>query len=270
MGILSAEWKKFITFREVYAALVLSIVMALWGILPLQGDFWTNVYNFNAGVVPVLILFLQAAGLSRLFCWERSGRTDPLLRVGRFGLRDTFGAKLALGLGYGAAASLFPILLGFCLHALRCGGIPASSGAGAVSRIPLWETAGPLALWGWQLLFSLLGGLCAAGLVLLCSALARRPASAMLGAGLCLALPAALRIGVVALFSRFPLPQALIAILEGLYRLSGYTWPSILSYDAQLLGENGALLWQPILYCLCLLAAELALTWAAWTRRART
>ena len=32
MGILSAEWKKFITYREVYAALALSIVMALWGL----------------------------------------------------------------------------------------------------------------------------------------------------------------------------------------------------------------------------------------------
>lgn len=272
MYALSAEWKKFITFRELYAALILAVFLTLWGTIPYARNpngFWVSVYNFNVNIASVLILLLQVAGLSRLFCCERAGRTDPLIRAGRFGLRDTFGAKLALGLSYGAASSLFPGLLAFCLNLLLGGGIPDSACIGTnISRIPLWETAGPLALWGWEMLFSLLGGLCAAGLVLLCSALTRRPAAAMAGATLCLALPAGLQVGLTALFSRFPLPRGLAAIAEGLYRLSGYAWSGILSYDAQLLGADGAPLWRPILYCLCLLGAELALTWAAWNRRA--
>ena len=273
MYALRAEWKKFITFRELYAALILTVFLTLWGTIPYARNpngFWVSVYNFNVNIASILILFLQVAGLSRLFCCERAGRTDPLIRAGRFGLRDTFAPKLALGMGYGAVSSLFPGLLAFCLNTLLCGGVPAPFGAGnPVSRIPLWETAGPLALWGWEMLFSLLGGRCTAGLVLLCSALARRPASAMAGAVLCLALPAGLQVGLVALFSRFPLYGGLAAIAEGLYRLSGYAWSGILSYDAQLLGADGAPLWRPILYCLCLLGAELALTWAVWSRRAR-
>ena len=273
MCVLSAEWKKFITFRELYAALILAVCLTLWGTIPYARDpsgFWINVYNFNVNIASILILFLQVAGLSRLFCCERAGRTDALIRVGQLGLRGTFAPKLALGLGYGAASSLFPGLLAFCLNALLCGGVPAPFGAGnSVSRIPLWETTGPLALWGWEMLFSLLGGLCAAGLVLLCSALAHRPAAAMAGAALCLALPAAFQVGLVSLFSRFLLPEGLAVIAEGLYRLSSCAWSGILSYDAQLLGGDGAPLWRPILYCLCLLGAELALTWAVWSRRAR-
>lgn len=273
MYALRAEWKKFVTFRELYVALALTVVMTLWGSLSYARNptgFWANLYNFNINVAAPLILFLQVAGLSRLFCCERAGRTAPLLQAGRFGLRDTLAAKLTLGLGYGAASSLLPGLLALCASVLLGGGIPAPAVSDlAISRIPLWETAGPLVLWGWEILFSLLGGLCAAGLVLLCSALARRPAAAMMGAALCLALPTALRVGLVALFSRFPLPRGLDAILEGLYQLSGYAWSSILSYDAQLLGEDGTSLWRPVVYCLCLLGTELILTWAAWNRRAR-
>ena len=165
--------EKIITFRELYAALILAVFLTLWGTIPYARNpngFWVSVYNFNVNIASVLILLLQVAGLSRLFCCERAGRTDPLIRAGRFGLRDTFGAKLALGLSYGAASSLFPGLLAFCLNLLLGGGIPDSACIGTnISRIPLWETAGPLALWGWEMLFSLLGGLYAAGLVLLCS-----------------------------------------------------------------------------------------------------
>lgn len=274
MYALRAEWNKLLTFRELYAALSLTVVMTLWGSVSYarnSSGLWISLYNFNSSVAPMLILLLQVAGLSRLFCCERAGRTEPLLRAGRFGLRDTWAAKLLLGLGYGAVTSLLPGLLALCVSILPQGSIPAPFPSDlAVSRIPLWETAGPLALWGWEMLFSLLGGLCAAGLVLLCSALARRPAAAMAGSALCLALPAALRVGLVALFSRFPLPHGLAALLEGLYRLSGRAWSGILTYDVQLLGENGAPLWRPIVYCLCLLGVELALTWAAWNRRART
>lgn len=269
MELLRAEWRKWITFREIYAALGLAVVLALWWGLPTSSApeyFWVGLYNFNFNVASILILFLQVAGLSRMFCGERAGRTATLLRISRFGLRRTFGGKVALGLGYAAVTSLLPGGLAFCLGALGHGGVPVSlDGIGAISRIPLWEGRSALALWGWEMLFSLLGGLCAAGLVLLVSALAHRPVSAMLGAALCLALPAVLRVGAVLLLSRFPAPNGLVALLDGLYRLGGWSWSGILTYE--LLETDGGTLWVSILYCLCLLAAELTLTWLAWKRR---
>ena len=271
MDTLRAEWKKCVLFREVYAALVLAAVITLWQGLPAAGrpeDFWINLYNFNFNVAPVLILFLQTAGLSRLFCGERAGRTAPLLRTSRLGLNRAFWNKLTLGLGYAAVTSLLPGLLVFCLGVLGCGGVPAApEGIGGISRIPGWEGMGELTQWGWEMLFSLLGGLCGAGLVLLVSALARRPASAMMGATFCLAFPAALRVGTVLFLSRFPVSDGLVILLDVLYRLCGWSWSGILTYE--LLEKGGGSLWVPILYCLCLLAAELALAWLAWKRRDR-
>ena len=272
MDTLRAEWKKCVLFREVYAALGLAAAITLWQGLPAAGrpeDFWINLYNFNFNVAPVLILFLQTAGLSRLFCGERAERTAPLLRTSQLGLNRAFWNKLTLGLGYAAVTSLLPGLLVFCLGVLGCGGVPAApEGIGGISRIPGWEGMGALALWGWEMLFSLLGGLCAAGLVLLVSALARRPASAMAGSALCLALPAALRAGALLVLSRLsPVPAGLAEVLSALYQLCGWSWSSILSYE--LLEAGGGSLWVPALYCLCLLAAELALVWLAWRRRDR-
>ena len=271
MGALWAEWKKFVTARELYAALALAAAITLWQGLSAGGrpeHFWQNLYNFNFSVAPVLILFLQAAGLSRLFCGERAERTAPLIRASRLGPGRTFRGKLALGLGYAAAASLLPGALVFCLGTLGCGGVPVPpGGTGGIARVPHWEGRGALALWGWEMLFSLLGGLCAAGLVLLVSALARRPASAMMGATFCLAFPAALRVGTVLFLSRFPVSDGLVILLDVLYRLCGWSWSGILTYE--LLGKGGGSLWVPILYCLCLLAAELALAWLAWKRRDR-
>lgn len=267
MELLRAEWRKWITFREVYAALGLAAVLTLWWGLPASSApeyFWVDLYNFNFNVASILILFLQVAGLFRLFCGERAGRTASLLRVSRFGLRRTFGGKVALGFGYAVVTSLLPGLLAFCLGALGCGGVPAG-GEDPVSRIPAWESMGTLALWGWEMLFSLLGGLCAAGLVLLVSALVRRPVAAMTGAALCLALPAALRVGTVLFLSQFPVSSGLVVLLDGVYRLCGWSWSGILTYE--LLEASGGTLWVSILYCLCLLAAELALTWLAWKRR---
>ena len=271
MDTLRAEWKKCILFREVYAALGLAAVITLWQGLPAVGrpeEFWINLYNFNFNVAPVLILFHQTAGLSRLFCGERAGRTAPLLRTGRFGLARAFWNKLTLGLGYAAVTSLLPGLLMFCLGVLGCGGVPAApEGIGGISRIPGWEGMDELTQWGWEMLFSLLGGLCGAGLVLLISALARRPVSAMMGAALCLALPAALRVGAVLFLSRFPISDGLVILLDRVYRLCGWGWSGILTYE--LLEKGSGALWMPALYCLSLLAAELALTWLAWKRRGR-
>ena len=272
MDTLRAEWKKFVTARELYAALALAAAITLWQGLSAGGrpeHFWQNLYNFNFSVAPVLILFLQAAGLSRLFCGERAERTAPLIRASRLGPGRTFRGKLALGLGYAAAASLLPGALVFCLGALGCGGVPVPpGGTGGIARVPHWEGRGALALWGWEMLFSLLGGLCAAGLVLLVSALARRPASAMAGSALCLSLPAALRAGALLVLSRLsPVPAGLAEVLSALYQLCGWSWSSILSYE--LLEAGGGSLWVPALYCLCLLAAELALVWLAWRRRDR-
>lgn len=271
MCATQAEWKKFITFREVYVALALTVVILLWGTLPMPrepGLFWGNVFNFNFNIASILILFLQVAGLSRLFCCERDGRTDCLLRTGRDGIRSTYKGKVWLGMGYAAVTSLIPGILAFLLHAILCGGVPAPFGIGeGISRIPLWEATGSLGLWAWEMFFSLLGGLCAAGLVMLASALFRRPAVAMAASIVCLALPAALRVGLVSFNSLFAIPE-FDSVISVIYILSGISWHSILTYDYQLLGEEGALLWRPILYCLCLLGVELALVWAAWNRRA--
>ena len=269
MDMLRAEWKKWITFREIYVALGLAAVLTLWWGLPTASppeDVWRNLYNFNFNVAPILILFLQTAGLSRLFCGENAGRTAPLLRASRFGPRRTFGGKVALGLCYAAVTSLLPGVAVLCLNVLGCGGVPVLlDGSGTISRIPAWERMGALTLWGWEMFFSLLGGLCAAGQVLLASALARRPVAAMTGAALCLALPAALRVGTVLFLSQFPVSNGLVVLLDGVYRLCGWSWTGILTYE--LLETSGGALWKAVLYCLCLLAAELILTWLAWKRR---
>ena len=88
-----------------------------------------------------------------------------------------------------------------------------------------------------------------------------------MGATFCLAFPAALRVGTVLFLSRFPVSDGLVILLDVLYRLCGWSWSGILTYE--LLEKGGGSLWVPILYCLCLLAAELALAWLAWKRRDR-
>jgi len=291
MYAVRAEWKKFFTFREVHVGLALAVGILLWGILPMaqtifglsrgslpmrdqSGMFWVGIYNFNFNVASILILFLQVAGLSRLFCCEWDGQTGCLLRTSRSGIRSTFKGKVLLGLGYSVVTSLLPGILAFLFYAVLYGGVPTPFERGqsaswlGVSGIPLWDGAIPLGLWAWEMLFSLLGGLCAAGLVMLVSALFRRPAAAMAVSAVCLALPAVLRVGVVRFNSLFTIPL-LNPVIYFLSILGGISWHSILTYDHQLLGEEGAFLWRPILYCLCLLGVELALAWAAWNRRAR-
>lgn len=271
MYAVRAEWKKFCTFREVYVGLGLTAAVLLLACLPQRpdspADFWNQVYNFNFNVAPFLILFLQVAGLSRLFCWERERRTEPLLRVSRRGISTTCRGKLLLGLEYGAASSLLPGVAGFLLYTVRWGGIPDPFQAGdAIARVPLWEVTGRLGLWGAELLFSLLGGLCAAGAVMLLSAHCRRPAAAMAASAVCLSLPALSLSGLLDSLTGF----APLSLLSGLlYRISGFSWHSFLIYDYQLVGTRAGLLWRPVLYGLCLLGAELVLTRLIWGRRAR-
>lgn len=273
MYALKAEWKKFLTYREMYIGCALVLILVLVAILPsgIRGanDFWVWVYNFNHNMGPLIILFAQVAGLSRIFSCERDGRTDYLIHASRRGVSSTYQGKILLGMGYAAATSVLPNILAFLLSATLCGGVPGSAAFGeSLSRMPYAEGTSVLWLYGGELLFALLGGLCAAGLVMLISALFRRPITVMAVSVICFTVPVLLRTGIVSVGSSYAL-AFLSPLIAAFYTASAFAWHSIIFCDYQLIGEEATLLWRPILYALCLLATELVLVRLAWKRRCR-
>ena len=266
MDTLRAEWKKFVTAREPWVGLGLTLLLTaldvLWsgGVPTDHRDWharwlWIELANYQFGMLPILLPIALIAGLARSFCGERRGPW-AILRCARRGTAATYGAKTAAALLFaaGTAAVLSGVNLALStarypdgIALLFRGDVPAD-GLGIGAGTTVW------ARWLTQLGCSVLGAGCLAGLVLLLSALLRRPVTVMALAAVLYGLPACAHYGW--------LPPA-----AALRSLAVWSWVGMLSYRWP--EDVGTALWAFALHMLAVLAAELALAWLAWRRRDR-
>ena len=273
------EARKHRAFREVWAGALLAAVYlgyslyldqpwdpALVDLIPAR-QIWYGIQQNIRSYGATLTAFLVAVGLPRLLCCEAAYGTDALLRTSARGCLTAWRDKVGFTLAYCAvvvgvigAASL---LCNAGAYGFRGALLPVESSVYyGEEALPPLSNLGYCAL---QYLLLYLGSLYFAGFVLLLAALTGRPALTVVLCGLCHA--AAMVYG----YTGAPSRGAARVLAEWLYRFGfgGYLLQDSFSWSWYGWPGLWADLWKPVLLCLGLTAAEFALLWLVWRRRAK-
>jgi len=268
MHLLSAEWKKLRTFREVWVGYLLGFAFLSFSIYMEKDSSslkWfgvqQNIYAYGA----TLTAFLIVIGLSHIFCYERERNTICLIRTAKNGLMDSYVAKIVLTVQYCAFVIAVIGILSIVVNGYRFGFADA---LGKMTEGVYFEEVpmSNLAYCIVQYVFLFLGALYFAGFVLIVAVIAKRSAWVITICGGC----------YIAFLGYYYVGQIqdnwLGRICNFLfqYGFSGFMLQesySRLSATSVMPWGDWEQIWKPILFVIVATTFEFAAVWLLWKRK---